>query len=62
MAIVRDYYSPEGCHILVGDDYYVNKTPEEIQVHIDTVSAIQIRESLRRYIESQRKQLLTNRI
>lgn len=62
MAIVRDYYRPEGCHILVGDDYYVNKTPEEIQAHINTVSAIQIRESLRRYIESQRKQLLTNRI
>lgn len=61
MAIVRDYCSPEGCHILAGDDYYVNKTPEEIQAHIDTVSAIQTRESRRRYIERQRKQLLKNK-
>lgn len=61
MAIVRDYYSPEGCHILIDNSCYVNKTPEEKQAHIDTVSAIQIRESRRRYIEDQRKQLLKNK-
>lgn len=47
MAIVRDNYSPEGCHIQVDDSCYVNKTPEEIRAHIYNASLIVNREAFR---------------
>lgn len=56
MAIVRDYYSPEGCHIIVHDDYYINKTPEEQQAIISRVSELILREEFRKFTEQQRKQ------
>lgn len=61
MAIVRDYYSPEGCHILVDDSYYANKTPEEIQVHINIAFLEENREDFRRHTEARRKQFLKNK-
>lgn len=61
MAIVRDYYSPEGCHIIVDDSCYVNKTPEEIQVHINAAFLVEQREEFRRHTEARRKQFLKNK-
>lgn len=54
MAVVKDYYSPEGCHIIVYDDSY--KTPEEQKAIISRVSEMVLREEFRKFVEKQRKQ------
>ena len=54
MAVVRDYYSPEGCHIIVHDDCYKDKTPEETQKVVGKVSEIILREEFRKHVELQR--------
>ncbi len=54
MAVVRDYYSPEGCHIIVHDDCYKDKTPEETQKVVSRVSEIILREEFRKHVELQR--------
>ena len=46
MAIIKDYISPRGCHIVVHDDYMV-KTREEAQKIIDNLSQIVVNELLR---------------
>lgn len=51
MAVVKDYYSPEGCHITVYDDCY--KTPEEQRAIIRRVSELVLREEYRRFVESE---------
>lgn len=51
MAVVKDYYSPEGCHIMVYDDCY--KTPEEQRAIIRRVSELVLREEYRRFVESE---------
>jgi hypothetical protein len=51
MAVVKDYYSPEGCHITVHDDCY--KSPEEQEEIIKRVSELVLREEYRRFVESQ---------
>lgn len=51
MAVVKDYYSPEGCHITVNDDCY--KPPEEQQAILKRVSELVLREEYRRFMESQ---------
>ncbi len=55
MAVVKDYYSPEGCHIIVHDDCYKDRTPEETQKIIDNVSRIELMAEFKRFIESQRR-------
>ncbi len=55
MAVVQDYYSPEGCHIIVHDDFYKDITPEENKARFDRATAIVLREEFRKYIESLRK-------
>lgn len=54
MAVVKDYYSPEGCHIIVHDDCY--KTPEEQKAIISRVSEMVLREEFRKFTEQRRKQ------
>lgn len=56
MAIVQDYYSPEGCHIIVHDDCYRDISPEENTARLDRASEIVLREEFRRFMESQRKE------
>lgn len=58
MAVVRDYYSPEGCHIIVHDDCYRDKTSEETQAVIHRVSEIIWREEYRKHMEFQKIQTL----
>lgn len=55
MAIVQDYYSPEGCHIIVHDDFYKDITPEENKARFDRATQIVLREEFRKYMESLRK-------
>ena len=57
MAIVKDYYSPEGCHIIVHDDCYRDITPEENQARFDRAAQIVLREEFRKFIESEKKGL-----
>lgn len=53
VAVVRDYYTPEGCHIIVHDDCYKDKTPEETQEIVDRVSKIVLQEEFRKFVQSQ---------
>lgn len=55
MAIVKDYYSPEGCHIIVHDDYYKDITPEENKARLERAAQIVRRAEFERYIKSLRK-------
>ncbi len=55
MAVVQDYYSPEGCHIIVHDDFYRDITPEENKARFDRATKIVLREEFRKYLESLRK-------
>ena len=55
MAIVQDYYSPEGCHIIVHDDFYKNITPEENEARLKRASEIVLRAEFERYLKSLRK-------
>lgn len=54
MAVVKDYYSPEGCHITVYDDCY--KSPEEQKTILEHVSKLVLREEYRRFMENQQVQ------
>lgn len=54
MAIVKDYYSPEGCHIIVDDACY--KPPEEQKEILKYVSRLVIQEEYRRFMESRQAQ------
>ena len=54
MAVVKDYYSPEGCHIVVDDDCYA--TPEEQKAILSRVSKLVLQEEFRRFVQSQRKE------
>ncbi len=56
MAIVQDYYSPEGCHIIVHDDFYRNISPEENTARLDRATAIVLGEEFRKFMESQKKE------
>lgn len=52
MAVVQDYYSPEGCHIIVHDDCYRDLTPEENQSRKHNAEQIVLRAALvRKYGE-----------
>lgn len=55
MAIVKDYYSPEGCHIIVHDDYYKDITPEENKARLERATQIVLRAEFERYLKSLRK-------
>ena len=55
MAVVQDYYTPQGCHIIVHDDFYRDITPEENKARLDRASGIVLREEFRKYMESLRK-------
>ena len=55
MAIVKDYYSPEGCHIIVYDDFYKNITPEENEAILKRASEIVLMAEFERYLKSLRK-------
>lgn len=55
MAIVQDYYSPEGCHIIVHDDFYKNITPEENEARLKRASEIVLGAEFERYLKSLRK-------
>lgn len=55
MAIVQDYYSPEGCHIIVYDDFYKNITPEENEAILKRASEIVLMAEFERYLKSLRK-------
>ncbi|MBD5395639.1 MAG: hypothetical protein HDR71_15570 [Lachnospiraceae bacterium] len=46
MAIIKDYISSSGCHIVVHDDCIV-KTQKEVDQIIDNVSRIMVNELLR---------------
>lgn len=52
MAIVKDYYSPEGCHIIVHDDFYRNISPEENQARLNRAAQIVLREEFRKFIQT----------
>lgn len=54
MAVVQDYYTPQGCHIIVHNDFYKDITPEENEARLNRASEIVIREEFRKYMESQR--------
>lgn len=47
MAVIKDYVSSSGCHIVVHDDDIV-KTQKEVDQIIDNVSQIMINELLRK--------------
>lgn len=55
MAIVQDYYSPEGCHIIVHDDYYKDITPEENKARLERATQIVLQAEFERYVKSLRK-------
>lgn len=55
MAVVQDYYSPEGCHIIVHDDCYRDLTPEENRSRRRRAEQIVLRADYVRYLESMRK-------
>lgn len=52
MAIVKDYYSPEGCHIIVHDDFYRDISPEENQARLNRAAQIVLREEFRKFIQT----------
>ncbi len=54
MAVVKDYFSPEGCHIIVHDDCYKDKTLEEVRAIVDRVSEIVLRAEYQKYIENRK--------
>lgn len=54
MAIVKDYFLPSGCHIIVHDDYYKSKTPEEVEQVIDNISNIVFNELLRQQAQDKK--------
>lgn len=55
MAIVKDYYSPEGCHIIVHDDYYKDITPEENKARLERATQIVLQAEFERYLKSLKK-------
>lgn len=50
MAVIKDYYSDTGCHIIVHDDDMV-KTKEEAQQIIDNLAQIVLNELLRQHAQ-----------
>ncbi len=50
MAVIKDYFSETGCHIIIHDDCIV-KTQEEVDRIIDNVSQIIVNELLRQRSE-----------
>ena len=55
MAIVKDYYSPEGCHIIVHDNYYKDITPEENKARLERATQIVLQAEFERYLKSLKK-------
>lgn len=55
MAVVQDYYTPQGCHIVIHDDFYRDNTPEENKARFDRAAQIVLREEFRKYVESMGK-------
>ena len=55
MAIVQDYYSSEGCHIIAHDDFYVNITPEENKARLERASRVVLVAAYERYVKSMQK-------
>lgn len=56
MAIVRDYITPEGCHIKIDNACYKDRTPEETKKILDRVSELVLREEFVRYVKAQRNE------
>ncbi|MCM1112178.1 MAG: hypothetical protein NC399_02870 [Muribaculum sp.] len=56
MAIVRDYQDGGHCRIIVHDDYFRDRSKEEVDAIIDRVSAIVIAEELRRSRERRERE------
>lgn len=56
MAIVLNYYSPEGCNIIVHDDCYRDISPEENEARLKRASEIVLRAEFEKFVKSQKKE------
>ena len=55
MAVVKEIATPRYT-VRVHDDYYINRTPEEIKGSLERISKIILASQKRRFLESQRKE------
>ena len=55
MAIVLNYYSPEGCNIIVHDDCYRDISPEENEARLKRASEMVLRAEFEKFVKSQKK-------
>lgn len=59
MGIVKEYITDEGTHVIIRDDYYRDKTPEEIELIrkdiIDTATKVYWN-IVERYLEKAEKE------